>query len=91
MRRDNAHPSRTLLAVVLLMCSGGLACGEDVLVGRWLLRSNVGDAGPGGDAGADAGGNPQALNAQRAREHARHLESDKNDPHDSDRPSDKSH
>lgn len=90
MRRDNAHPSRTLIAAVLVTCSSGLACGEDVLVGRWLLRSNVGDAGPGGDAGADAGGNPQAINAQRAREHARSREADKNDSHDP-RPSDKSH
>ena len=92
MQRDNARPLRTPLALVLIaLCSGALACGEDVLVGRWLLRSSATDAGLAGDAAADAGANPQALNAQRAREHARERESNKDDAHDSTRPSDKSH
>jgi hypothetical protein len=92
MRRDTAHPLRAPLVLALLaLCSGALGCGQDVLVGRWQLRSSATDAGLAGDAAADAGGNPQAINAERAREHARARESNKDDAHDGTRPSDKRH
>lgn len=90
MRRSIARARRTPLAFLLgIACGAGtIACGEDVLVGRFLLRSSVTDAGVDGDAGPPD--NLQSFNAERAREHARDRETNKDDPHDN-RPSDKSH
>lgn len=84
MRTDSDRQRRTFHAFVLcLLCSGGLACGQDVMVGRWVLRSTGVDAGVEFDAGSVD--NPQSVAAQAAREHLREHE-DK--PHDPPRPSD---
>jgi hypothetical protein len=71
------------LVVVMLLTVGGLACGEEVLVGRWVLRSSPADAGV--EADASAPDNPQSVNAERARERERNRENEKPSPHDADK------
>jgi len=83
--RPRRAPSALLLGVVSAL---GLGCGEDVLVGRWLLRSSTADAGFEADAGP--GNNPQSFNAEQARQHERERDANKNDTHDP-RPADKNH
>lgn len=72
------------LLALALAAACGLGCGEDVLVSRWDLSLRASDAGAEETAeGSDAGFvNVQALNAQRARVHAR-KEEDK-DSHEND-------
>jgi len=63
-----------VLAGLGSIASGAVACGEDVLVARFGLTSNVPDAGVIEEA-ADAGRvNGQSINAERARERARRNE-----------------
>ena len=73
---------RTLVLAALVAVSG-LACGEEVLVGRWVLRSSPADAGV--EADASAADNPQSINAERARERERDRENAKPGPHDADK------
>lgn len=79
---------RPALAVALALVScAALGCGEEVLVGRWVLRSSATDAGL---ADAGAAQNPQSFHAERARERARSHDESKNG-HDPSRPGDKRH
>lgn len=91
MRFSLAPPQRAPLAFLLGMLSaaGALGCGEEVLLGRWVLRSSPVDAGLAGDAGPPD--NPQSVNAERARQHAHDRETNKNDPHDNRPDDEKSH
>jgi hypothetical protein len=89
MRRYFDRPRRASIALLLgIGGASGLACGEDVLVGRWLLRSSTADAGFEADAGPS--NNPQSFNAEQARQHERERDANKNDTHDP-RPADKNH
>jgi hypothetical protein len=61
-----------VLAGLGTVATGGVACGEDVLVARFELTSNTPDAGVIEEAAADAGRvNGQSINAERARARAR--------------------
>jgi hypothetical protein len=75
--RQPGLPASELLVALAVVC--GLGCGENVLVTRWELNLKASDAGAGEEVdGPDAGfGNLQAINAQRARVHARKEEADK--------------
>lgn len=72
-----------MLMLAALVGVGALACGEEVLVGRWVLRSSPADAGV--EADASASDNPQSLNAERARARERARENGKPSPHDADK------
>jgi hypothetical protein len=66
---------------LLALCAP--ACGEEVLVGRWVLRSSAVDAGV--EADASAPDNPQSVNAERARDHERDRDNGKPSQHDADK------
>jgi len=67
----------------MLVAVGALACGEEVLVGRWVLRSSAADAGV--EVDASAADNPQSVNAERARQDERERENAKPGSHDADK------
>jgi hypothetical protein len=71
-RRQPGSPASELLIALGVAC--GLGCGENVLVSSWELSLKAADAGAEEETadGPDAGfRNIQAINAQRARVHAR--------------------
>ena len=76
------HGARQPLVLALLLATGALACGEEVLVGRWVLRSSAADAGV--EADASVSDNPQSVNAERARQDERERENTK-PGHDADK------
>jgi hypothetical protein len=83
-RLSAARPgARRALLLGALLGALGLACGEEVFVGRWVLRSSPADAGVTGDAGA--ADNPQSVNAEHARQRERARENAKPAPHDDDK------
>lgn len=83
LRSDRRRGARHTLALAVLAGMSALACGEEVLVGRWVLRSSPADAGV--EADASAPDNPQSVNAERARDRERDRENVKPSPHDADK------
>ena len=80
---ERLRGGRRALVLGVLFAASGLACGEEVLVGRWVLRSSPADAGLEGDGGSPD--NPQSENAERARQHERARDGNKPAPHDGDK------
>lgn len=81
-RSRGARVAPTTLVVAVALALGALACGEEVLVGRWVLRSSPADAGV--EADASVPDNPQSVNAERARDRERNRDNAKPSPHDDD-------
>ena len=83
LRSGRRRGGRQTLVLAVLAAMSALACGEEVLVGRWVLRSSPADAGV--EADASASDNPQSVNAERARERERDRDNVKPSPHDADK------
>ena len=82
-RLERRRSARQPLVLAMLVGAGALACGEEVLVGRWVLRSSPADAGV--EADASASDNPQSVNAERARQDERDRDNPKPGSHDADK------